>query len=444
MEPEIAKLLLSIEADRLVVICGAGLSMAEPSKVPSAAELAVYCSKEYLKITGESVPQQAEHDLEKLTQHFIAMNAFESVFIRKLIIPMRSFSRYPNKGHFAIADFLAGGAIQMCVSTNVDLLIDEAARELGEPVFIPALDGDEANIPRDHKPFLKIHGCLKREAEKTLWCSDQLSTDPLRRRIETSKTWLTANLRQRDLIFVGFWTDWAYLNEALLHCLESTDPNMIFLVDPEKPEVLQTKAPILWNLATRARSGFKHIQTSGDSFLDELRKYFCLQFIKKLLSDSQDSYRALSKGGSYHGDFDFLDPLSTGDLYALRRDACGIPQGEIVRQKNPDNKMSILGAIHLLLLSHGASINGHEYTLEDKRIRVVQGAGEPLSIIKSRFMSEPSSPIKIDIVICVSAFDDGGIADIVRDRGIGNVIRGGSPAEWMVETKAIEVLGLNL
>jgi hypothetical protein len=48
MDPElITRLLTSIEMDRLVVVCGAGLSLSLPSKVPNAFDLAQQCATKY-------------------------------------------------------------------------------------------------------------------------------------------------------------------------------------------------------------------------------------------------------------------------------------------------------------------------------------------------------------------------------------------------------------
>jgi hypothetical protein len=30
-----------------------------------------------------------------------------------------------------------------------------------------------------------------------------------------TKTWMAANLREKDLLVVGFWSDWSYLNAVL-------------------------------------------------------------------------------------------------------------------------------------------------------------------------------------------------------------------------------------
>jgi len=93
-----ARLLASINANRLVILCGAGLSMSPPSNLPSAARLAQNCADKYLEITGNHLDDDLRNDLEKLADHFRQANEFQSVFIQQLI-PWREFRRKPNNGH---------------------------------------------------------------------------------------------------------------------------------------------------------------------------------------------------------------------------------------------------------------------------------------------------------------------------------------------------------
>ena len=64
------RLLNSIENDRLVLFCGAGLSMSKPSRVPSAAELAKICSETYVRDYGTKLPDEIAVDLEKMAEYF--------------------------------------------------------------------------------------------------------------------------------------------------------------------------------------------------------------------------------------------------------------------------------------------------------------------------------------------------------------------------------------
>jgi hypothetical protein len=182
--------------------------MASPSNLPSAKDLALHCAQEYESKTGTTLPNDVKEDLEKLAEYFAARDQLYSTFISKLV-PRRRFIRDPNGGHLATADFIASGVVECVISTNFDFLIEEAARSLGEPFYVADIDGDEANIVRERRPHLKIHGCLVRDDRNTLWCMSQLAKTPMKERHAQFKAWLAANLRERDLVFVGFWSDWA-------------------------------------------------------------------------------------------------------------------------------------------------------------------------------------------------------------------------------------------
>ncbi|MGC2660676.1 MAG: hypothetical protein WA324_22195, partial [Bryobacteraceae bacterium] len=147
------RLLNSIEADRLVVLSGAGLSMSPPSNLPSAKELAIHCANQYRIQTGNVFPADEGENLEKLAEYYAARGELYSTFISRLI-PRRRFLQHPNAGHFAIADFMASGVVECVVSTNVDFLIEDAAKSLGEPYYPADIDGDEALRANINETFL--------------------------------------------------------------------------------------------------------------------------------------------------------------------------------------------------------------------------------------------------------------------------------------------------
>ena len=113
-----SRLLASINANRLVILCGAGLSMSTPSNLPSAARLAQNCANRYLEITGHRLTDDLINDLEKLADHFRQTNEFRRVFIEQLI-PWREFRRKPNNGHETVADFLTSGVAEYGITTNL-------------------------------------------------------------------------------------------------------------------------------------------------------------------------------------------------------------------------------------------------------------------------------------------------------------------------------------
>lgn len=443
MEEELAsRLLTSIETDRLVTFCGAGLSMAPPSLVPSAQELARSCSAKYEDITGSTIPPELRENTESLAEFFWARGDLKSLFIRQLV-PWALFKRNPNPGHFAIADFLACGVFEFGLTTNVDSLVEIAANALGQSNFQPSLDGNEATLTHhDHNPFLKLHGCCVRDQGNTLWCSSQLNVAPLRDRIASSKGWLQGYLLNRDLLVIGFWSDWAYLNHVLEDCVNTIEPNLVVLVDPDEATNLVIKAPNLWNWASNGNVNFIHVRESGTDFLDELRRRFSRRYLERLAEASKPTYMGMT-GTPFADPVRFTGAATAEELYALRIDFSGKKGSNVPRTKRPDPSMHQLGAYHLLLMANRAVLEGSIYVINGKRIRLVHGAGELLSSVKSRFSEEPPPPVELDLVICVGAIDDGGApVNVVREQGQANIIRGGISGEWSTLEQARQHLGI--
>jgi hypothetical protein len=434
------QLLGSITTDSLVVFAGAGLSMALPSRVPSAKALALACAAKYESQSGISLPSNIRDDLEELCKFLLARNQFYTLFLEN-IVEWGPFRRNPNKGHEAVADLLATKALRLGITTNFDVLVEAAAAHLGEDDFMPSLDAREAAIARPHQTFLKIHGCGVRDRANTLWCKEQLrGSTALPARIESCKSWLAGNLVGRDLVFVGFWSEWDHLTQVLESCVTSIEPRLVILVDPQPPDAMQRKAPNLWAWASDSRRQFRHVQESGAEFLDDLRRRFSVRLLEQIIEQAMPAYVAIT-GRTYARNPSFTTTLTTDDLYSLRRDFAGIPNTKVVRDKLPSTAMQVVATVHMRLLEQGALFVGSRYELASKRIRVVQGAGEVLSLVKKRFAEEVPAHTSDDFVICVGATDDGGAAShVVRSGAASTVVRPTDTAIWMTDGRAITEL----
>lgn len=438
MTPALAtRLLASIEQDKLVLFCGAGLSMAAPSAVPSAAELARDCANKYLTHSYRTpLPAGAQDDLEKLADFFYGQG-LAGLFIRDLV-NWKPFRRSPNKGHSAVADFAACGAVKFVATTNLDWLIEMAALQLGEANFEAALDGQQMNTPRPHRPLLKLHGCCVRDVDSTLWCRRQLrnsrslgaAQQTARSRVYSSVRWLAGCLAERDLVFLGFWSDWKYLNYLLAAALRSVHGTTVVLVDPASPEQLSQKAPKLWRWAKT--NNFHHERVSADQFLDDLRIAYSQNFLERVLRDSMSSFQA-SRPGVPVPEIKF-DHIAAEGLLALRRDCCGVRTDDVPRARLPDDGMNAVGRAHLFLRSTGAGLDGATYmTPSGKRVRVINGRTRLLNQVKAGHLDEPPRVPSEDIVICAGADDDGNVPpDVVRKRPASEtLVRRGDSARWV-------------
>ena len=100
-------------------------------------------------------------------------------------------------------------------------------------------------------PATSAHGCGQRDPENVLWCKEQRAAPyadryaKLNERLDKSKAWLGGYLQNMDFLFMGFWTDWDYLNEVLGTTVSEAKPPWIFVVDPATPEDLENKARLV-------------------------------------------------------------------------------------------------------------------------------------------------------------------------------------------------------
>jgi hypothetical protein len=183
-----------------------------------------------------------------------------------------AFAGQPNPGHYAIADLLLVRGIQTAVTTNVDSLIETAGQFLLGQVAA-GIDGNTVAVfPSDIAPLLKIHGCRTRDPDSMIWAPGQVDAEPVAGRILSSEHWLSVRLLDRDLVIVGYWTDWDYLNEVLRKTLGAVRPARVIVVDPADAATFQDKAPALYALGGRATVAFHHVRASGSDFLSALRQ----------------------------------------------------------------------------------------------------------------------------------------------------------------------------
>src|SRR5262249_9662745 len=156
----------------------------------------------------------------------------------------------PNTGHAAVADFLICRAAHAALSANFDPLIEQWSQRR-KVAMRGALTGTEAIAFTDRtNPLLKFHGCFQRGPEDTLWTQAQLPEPDVQARVQNCAQWMTVTLPGKDLLVIGFWTDWGYLNNVLANALQIQNANSVTVIDPQSDAQLQDKAPVLWDRLT--------------------------------------------------------------------------------------------------------------------------------------------------------------------------------------------------
>ena len=429
-DPIVTELLGSIEANRLLLLCGAGLSIPSPSNLLPAWKVAEICYEKRTDI--EVLPAALRHDLDALAGRFHDAGHFKDQFLG--LVPWAELLGEPNAGHAAVSDLLVVRAVHSTLSANFDPLIETWAK-MRKTDLRGALDGAQAAAYSvATSPLVKFHGCLDIDREATLWTQRQLAEAGVQQRIASIKNWLATNLPGKDLLIVGFWTDWGYLNAALADVIAVGGIRRVLVVDPTATDELQRKAPDLWGHLI-AGTHFTHIIGSSDTALQELRTAFSKVWARRFFKLAQP----IAPGSPAP------DPSGwQGDeLYDLRRDAEGVPYNRTAKHKVPPAEAAQAALAHILLTHANATRQGAWYRLKDMTIRVVQGGGQYLASVRERY-DEPTALASPDIVICAGAIDLGVPATVIP-AGLGaSVVRpakGGS-AKWLTLEQARAELGI--
>jgi hypothetical protein len=430
-----ARLLGSIEANRLVLLCGAGLSMPPPSALMSAVGVCRACYDKYQPI--EALPANMREDIEQLAGHFYGRRQFESVFINSLV-PWDDLVGQPNGGHSAVADFLICRAADAALSANFDTLIEHWASTV-KISMRGAINGHEVMAFGTHtSPLVKFHGCLERNREETLWTQLQLSEPKIADRVKRFSNWMELELPAKDLLVIGFWTDWGYLNDVLVNALNVSTFGSVTVVDPASSGTLQAKAPTLWARLRGGTGVFEHVQASGAEALEELRTEFSKVWLRRFYALGK--FALEEEGKTYTA----VEPsMGCEDLYHCRRDAEGVPYYRAATRKEPQTEAAAAAFVHLLLIQACAVRHGPWYEFRGKRIRVVHGAGRTLNTVREKY-KEPPAMNQPDVVVCAGAFDLAVPGRIIAS-GVGSSIvrpSAGGVARWITVEQARGELGI--
>ncbi|EMO7187723.1 hypothetical protein JHE03_11675 [Pluralibacter gergoviae] len=281
---------------RLLVVCGAGFSMAPPSSLPSAKTVAERCLDKYRPESDPQCDIGLRDNLEALAEQFVGLNTLQSVFIEHLV-SWTSFVRPSNTGHAAITDFLITRDALAGISSNYYMLIKRRTWDYGAD-FRGSLDGDETSADTVcQTPLLKFHSCAHRECPSTVWAPSQLDDPSISERIARSKVWMAANIRQKDVLVVGFWSDWEYLNAVIGEALIDVQQLSVTVINLSPTNALERKTPQLWQIAHAQNVTFEHVQKSDIATLDELERAFSSIYFRQMLSAGRTAFEQATQGG---------------------------------------------------------------------------------------------------------------------------------------------------
>jgi hypothetical protein len=427
----------ALHAGRLALLCGAGVSMASPSNLPSAAQLAAAAKLKYDGLYGATRPP-LPIPIEDQAEFFFQRGELGTIYLRTFI-DHHAFAGRANSGHYAIAELLLVRGIQAAISTNVDTLIETAGTMLLGKIGVGIDRNTIVSVPPDISPLLKVHGCWSRDQENTVWAPGQLNVEPVRSRIDGSREWLSIQLLDRDLIIVGYFTDWDYLNGTLERTLGEVRPARVVVVDPGDAALLAAKAPVLHALGLRATSRFCQVKRSGSDFLEHLRVEFSRSFVRTVLHGGKDAYAGL-KGVA--ADPSWLEPTAAEaeTLWSMRRDLEGCRPNQPAHERVPPDE-PLIGLTILQLRSSGATADGPYWLLGGRRVRVLRTPNQPLHHVQAMYEREPPPVVAPDVIIAVGAEAQTLPAHIVRAGTTPTIVRG-LAGRWLARQDAVSELGL--
>lgn len=445
IDEAVQSLITSINNQSLVFFCGAGLSMGPPSSLPSAARLVEDLEQEYQALHGRSLVGAVGNNIEQVAEWALDNPPeFQDFFLP--IINSDDFFQPSNPGHETVADFLIAEIAEAAVSTNVDYLIENAARKLGRARFKGIVRREHIGSQQDHAPLLKIHGCFDEEQQYTVWCERQLASSPFAERIAAFQDWMRSYLPQKDLLIIGYWTDWPYLNEVLQDSIRDLNPRSVILVDPSEPSDLKAKAQQLATWVTEDQGiSFSHVMADGNAFLTTLRREFSKSFFRRMIQ------QAIQHNGpsNYYGfgtsappTIPPVDEMDMPDLYNLRRDFQGVPNTRPVTDREPSGShYERVGALHQILMEQSAAMNGRIYTLNGDAFRLVNSRNRLVDVVKQEFIDAGDTTRAVKAHVCVGSRNSvPGKPNVVRDPDDDDVVRSGQTQPWWTDDDVVKYL----
>lgn len=426
---QLLRLVAALNGGSLVVLCGAGLSAGPPSNVPLAAAMAEACFDQW-KTMDSGVDPKLRHDLVGLVDHIR-----EKVGIQQFLdlVPWGWFEGESNQGHEAVADLLICRALKSALTSNYDRLVERCG-ERRRVASIGALDGPRAfalAAKGAAHPLLKFHGCVS-EQTTTVWTPRQLEDAPTKDRLTSCEHWIQQAISDADLVVLGFWSDWEYLNELLSKTLGQMRARSVLVVDPLSSAVLEEKAGDLYRVLKECSNSFDHVQASAADVLNQLREEFSRAWLRRLWQMADPIASDIG-----------LNTLDMGSLYDLRRDAEGVGPQDAATQRVPPSTCEQCARFQVGLAQAGAVRQNAWWVLGGQTIRVVNGAGGSLAKVQGRFI-ESSALVAPDLVVCVGAENFGVPGNIVDGGRVNSTVRPmpGGGARWVTSEQARTELNL--
>jgi hypothetical protein len=305
---EIVALAQRARNGRVVVYAGAGLSRAEPTALPSGAELSLHV---FSRLVGlfPSIATCDPYDLLAVADAVALLPGGEAVLQETAARAAEFTNATPNHGHRCLALLLLEGVVDV-LTTNWDNCIERGVTNERVSAIVDSND----LLYLAPKSLLKIHGCATLPVSLLLTTA-QLSNPP---------TWVTDETRARlgnsIVVFIGIGDVAGYVRVRIQEAVADVDQvENVRVVAPDIVEHWETNqwSSVLPSLAIDHRIG-----RTSDEFLDR----FLASYVKLTLDEVADRLEAEPHLQTHITSLiELMGPISGFSLLRWVRAACVSP-----------------------------------------------------------------------------------------------------------------------
>ena len=270
---------------RLVVYAGAGISMADPTCLPSGTEIAERCHRQLADELGSAALDAADSsDLVSVADAVADGGSREDVdHVRHTAVGVAGFTTAtPGFGHEVLALLMLEGTVDV-ITTNWDDCIERAGGE--ERILTIMSDQDREQITQ--RALLKVHGCATRPSG-ILITSDDLFDPPAWARDAVNE-----RLASCSVPFVGIGDIAGYVRNRVEEAVERVGAGGdVYVVGPG---IVADWDNTHWAEVLPDLPDARRVEASADEFLDQLAGACIrrnLRDISEQLADAEKEHTA--------------------------------------------------------------------------------------------------------------------------------------------------------
>lgn len=269
----------SATRNRLTIYAGAGVSIGEPTSLPSGAEIAALLHSHFVTEIP-ALTECDEHDLLAVANTIEDQTGGQEV-LQHAVCQLADFTTAePGGSHNLLAFLLLEGAIKL-FTTNWDNCVETALRQQRKtarglkPVIV---HGDLQEL--DFREFKKVHGCATRPSSIRI-TSHQLDNPPV-----WVSSLIQAELVQDTVVFLGVGTVTLNLDRSLKETADSTAAENIWIVDPG---IGHSDHKMPWESLDPPVQANQTLAIDANAFLDDLASGYVQMAFDHILSGHDDS-----------------------------------------------------------------------------------------------------------------------------------------------------------